>query len=306
MNSAIRAAASILAALYFLARPAFAADQPQSWWLNLKAGASYDDNVTVEQLDTKAGVGDSVGNFELSTGYKFLDSKTNKLSIAYDFSQSLHAKLSSFDIQSHDITLYGSTQIEGTTLDGTYAFYHLLLGDKNFLDIQMVDPGVLFSVAPQIFVRGDYLYMDKSFLGANAPRSAGHHQPEAELFYFFDQAHAYVLVGGDYQIENANGPEFTYKGYEMKTSVKVPFDFFTGDGVFTAGYTYLNRNYDNITPSIGARRFEHRSTVKLGIDVPVVDSLHFGVDYQFIDRNSNLPSANYTENVVGGALSYKF
>lgn len=302
----LAAAGSFLAAAMALGSSSASAEGTQPWWLDLKAGVAYDDNVTVEQLDTKAGIGDAVGNFELSTGYKFVDSKTDKFSVSYDFSQSLHAKLSDFDIQSHSLSLYGSTQFDGATVDGTYSYYHLLLAGRNFLDIHMLNPGVLYPVAPQIFVRGDYFYMYKSFLGADAPRSGSHHQPEAEMFYFFDQAHAYVLLGGDYQIETTNGPEFAYKGYELKAGLKMPFDFFSGEGEFTANYAYLNRNYDNITPSIGAKRFENRSTVKVGAEVPVVDRLAFALDYQFIDRHSNLPTANYTENVIGGTLGYKY
>jgi hypothetical protein len=289
--------------LGFWASRAHAADS-QAWGLNLKAGASYDDHVVVEQIDTSAGAGDTIGNFELSAGYKFVNTKTDKFSIGYDFSQSVHAKLSSFDIQSHDLSLHGSTEIGAATLDGTYTFYHLFLGGRNLLDIHLANPGVLYRVMPRIFLRADYLFMDKSFLGVLNPRSATHHQPELEAFYFFDNPHAFVHAGADYQIENAKGLEFTYKGYSLKAGLQLPLDFISQGGKFTANYAYLHRNYDNITPAIGARRFEVRSTVKVGAEIPIVDTLALGVNYQFVDRHSDLPTANYKENIAGGTLGY--
>lgn len=296
----------VYATAFGLSMSAALATDEKPWSLQLKAGASYDDNVVIEQIDTKAGVGDSAANFALSAGYKFVDTKTDKLSIGYDFTQSLHSKLSAFDIQNHDLSISGSTELDGATLGATYTFYHLLLGGRNFLDLHMVNPSILVPVTSHVFVRGAYLYMYKSFLGVNSNRSASHHQPEAQVFYFFDESRAYVQAGGDYEIENANGPEFTYKGYALNTSLQLPLNVMSHDVKLTAGYTYLHRYYDNITPSIGAKRRETRSTVTAGLEIPLVNRFSFLLGDRYVDSISNLPTAKYTENVISGTLSYDF
>ncbi|MDE1938434.1 MAG: hypothetical protein KGI68_05390 [Alphaproteobacteria bacterium] len=296
----------LFAAAFALSVSAAQAGDEKPWSLQLQAGTSYDDNVLIEQIDTTSGGGDVAANLALSAGYKLVDSKTDKLSIGYDFTQSLHGKLTAFDIQNHDLSISGSTQIDGTTLGASYSFYHLLLGGRSFLDLHLVNPSILIPVTPHIFVRGAYMYMYKSFLGSNSNRSASHHQPEGQVFYFFDDARAYLQAGGDYEIENANGPEFTYKGYALNTSLQLPLNVMSREGKLTASYTYLHRNYDNITPLIGAKRHETRSTFKVGAEVPLVEKLSFLLDYQHVDSNSNLPSAKYTENVISGALRYDF
>ncbi len=281
------------------------AENESTWLTKLKVGASYDDNVVVEQLDTKPGRADMAALFGVSTEYRFVNSNTEKLSIGYDFSQSLHATVKAFDIQSHDVSFSNSTRVGKATIDMSYTFYHLLLGGRNLLDMQVTDPGILFPLTSQVFVRGAYLYMDKSFHDATG-RNASHHQPELDAFYFFDHARAYVLLGGDYEIENAKGAEFTYQGYALKASLQLPMNILSRAGKVTAAYTYLHRNYENITASIGTKRYELRSTIKIGAKIPIRDRLNLLLDYQYVDRKSNLPIANYTENVVDGALSYEF
>jgi len=277
--------------IFGLSMDAARADDASPWSLGLKAGVTYDDNVVLQQTDVKTGIGDSSADLELNAGYKLIDTRTSSLSIGYDFAQNLHAKLKNFNIQNHNISIIGSTQLDGA----------------NFLDMHALNPSVLVSITPQIFVRGAYLYMGTSFLtAATRNRSASHHQPEAQFFYFFDNTRAYVLVGANYQIEDANGAEFSYKGYALTTSLQVPVDMPVEGTKLTASYTYLSRNYDNITASIGARRYERRSTLKAGVTIPLIDRLSATVDYKFMDRSSNLPTANYSENVISAALHYDF
>lgn len=293
--------------IFGLSMDAARADDASPWSLGLKAGVTYDDNVVLQQTDVKTGIGDSSADLELNAGYKLIDTRTSSLSIGYDFAQNLHAKLKNFNIQNHNISIIGSTQLDGATLGASYTFYHLFLAGANFLDMHALNPSVLVSITPQIFVRGAYLYMGTSFLtAATRNRSASHHQPEAQFFYFFDNTRAYVLVGANYQIEDANGAEFSYKGYALTTSLQVPVDMPVEGTKLTASYTYLSRNYDNITASIGARRYERRSTLKAGVTIPLIDRLSATVDYKFMDRSSNLPTANYSENVISAALHYDF
>ncbi|MBU6442955.1 MAG: DUF560 domain-containing protein [Alphaproteobacteria bacterium] len=301
------AALSLAAGLGILGWPPAQAADTNPWSLGLKAGVTYDDNVVLQQTDIKTGIGDTSADFELNAGYKLIDTKTDSLSIGYDFSQNLHAKLKNFDIQNHNISIVGSTQFEGATLGASYTFYHLFLAGGNFLDLHALNPSVLVSVTPQIFVRAAYLYMGTSFLTpATKDRSASHHQPETQLFYFFDNSRAYVLVGANYQIENANSAEFSYKGYALTASLQLPIDLPVAGSKLTVGYTYLSRNYDAITPSIGVKRYERRSTVTAGVTVPLVDKLSATLDYKYMDRSSNLLTTNYSENVIGAALHYDF
>jgi hypothetical protein len=286
------------------ASPSYAADT-QAWSLGISAGASYDDNVNVSALDVKAGKGDTITNLGLDAGYKLVDDKTNKLSFNYDFSQSLHASLKKFDIQSHELGFSGTTNWDGATLGLSYSFYHLLLGGSSFLDMHVVNPSVSGFIAPHLYLRASYFYYGKSFYTFVA-RDASHHEPHVTLFYFFNRAKSYISLDAQYQIENTTGAEYDYKGYAFTASVLQPVDLGFTTVKVKAGYTYLRLDYDNITPSIGVRRYETRSTLHASADIPLSDSLAFTLEDRYMNRNSNLLSTKYTENVISGTLHYRF
>lgn len=305
MRSHYTLAASLLVVSALVMPQAAMAQDSKPWSLGLKAGVSYDDNVTIQQLDVKSGIGDTIGNFEANAAYKLVDSQTNQLTLNYNFSQSLHKKLTNFDIQSHDIGFSGSTKVGGTTLGLSYSFYHLLLGGKRFLNMQVVSPSISGFIAPNVFLRGSYSYYDKQFHSVVA-RNASHHEPDITAFYFFNQSKSYVSLGGHYEIENTASPEFDYKGYALTAALQQPVAVGAREVKLNASYTYLHRNYNNITPSIGAKRYETRSTVAVSAEVPIVNRFSFIADYRYVDRQSNLSSANYKENVISGSLGYEF
>lgn len=301
----IHVASLFLAASAILSATPSSAASARPWSLGISAGASYDDNVNVSALDVKAGKGDAMGNFGLDAGYKLVDDGTNKLAVSYDFSQSLHATLSQFDIQSHALGMSASTEWDGTTLGLSYTFYHMLLGGSRFLDMHVVNPSVSGFVTPHLYLRASYFYYGKSFYTYVA-RDASHHEPHMTLFYFFNHAKSFVSLDAQYQIENTTGAQYDYKGYAVTASVQQPLDLGFTTVKFKAGYTYLHRNYDNITPSIGVKRYEDRSTVQASAEVPLTEGLSFELKDRYMDRNSNLLTTKYTENVISGSLHYAF
>ena len=281
------------------------AKNSKPWSLSLKADVQYDDNVTVDQTDLTSGVGDAAAVFEASAGYKLIDKKSGSLEVGYDFSQSLHQDLTNFDIQNHGLSVSGSIDAGDVSIGGMYTFYHLLLGGNGFLDMHMINPSVAGFVTPQLYVRGSYIFFDKTFKTVHS-RDATNQQPGIEAYYFFDNAKAFFSVGGHYETENATGPEFDYDGYALTTSFQMPLHVASRSGKVRASYTYSKRNYNNVTPSIGVKRRENRSTLHAQADLTIVGALSATAEYEYIDRSSNLPSADYTENIITGGLKYDF
>jgi len=306
MTNTTRTAAGLFAAAALSLAPASVlAENSKRWSLDLKAGAQYDDNVTVEQTDQTTGIADTSGVIEASVGYKLVKTDTSELAVGYNFSQSLHAKQSNFDLQSHSGSLSGSSKISGVTLGGSYYFYHLLLGGNDFLNMQLATPSISGFVAPNLLVRGSYNYFDKNFKTANS-HDATNQRPGIDAMYFFDKSKAYISLGGNYEVESAVGPEYDYKGYAATAALKLPLPVAGRQGRLKFEYTYSRRDYDNITASISAKREEKRSTYRANAEIPIADCLSFDVEYKHVDRNSNLPIANYNQNVIDGALQFTF
>jgi hypothetical protein len=273
--------------------------------LTLKAGAEYDSNVAISQISSSTGIGDAVGNASLSASYKVIEGKTFTLTAGYDFSQSLHAQLSQYDIQFHSGSIAGQLKAGKAYLGMNYSFSHILLGGQPFLDLHFTSPSVMFPVAPLIFVRPSLVYLDETFLTDRA-RDAKHVQPGMQLFWFFNHAHSYLLLGGNWQREKTVGPEFTYKGYALAATLSLPLKLLKQPGKIKADFERLSRNYDNVDLAIGDKRFDRVSTFKLRAEVPLTDHLTFGLEGKHAIRHSNQSYANLPESTVGAELVFKF
>ena len=241
----------------------------------------------------------------LSTSYKIPTSSASSITLGYDFSQSLHQTLSSFDIQLHTASISGALKVRGSSLGLSYSFSHVLLGGHPFLDMHFISPSVLVPVNSQIFVRPSFIYLDERF-PTYSTHDAKHSQPGLQAFYFFDQAHAFVLVGANYQRETTAGPEFTYRGYALDASLTLPVRVLRQESKLKASYEWLSYNYDYITPTIGVNRFDRAATFKLAAEMPILKKLSLNIEAKHIVRRSNVYFANLGENVGSAQLVYKF
>jgi hypothetical protein len=306
MKRTILAGASIFGASLFTITPASAAEQ-KPWSVAVTAGAEYDSNVSVQQTDVTTGVGDSAADLGLSAGYRLLD-KTDgpQLETGYDFSQSLHAKLKEFDLQTHGLSLGGSAPVAKAGVGAGYSFYHVLLGGQSFLDMHMLNPSVSGFVVPNVYGRVFYFYFNKRFAAPNANRDADTNQVGGNLYRFFMQSKAFVSLGARYETEATVDPQLSYGSYALGANLQLPVFFGGRRGKVNVGYEYGRWNYDHVTLSIGAKRWENRSTARALTEIPLSRAVSLTGEYRFTDRHSNFPGSSYTQNQFLAGLRYTF
>lgn len=293
--------ATAAAALASVCAPAFAAEGDFN--LEAAAGARYDSNINVEEADVLVDAEDIAAVFDVSASYE-LDASPGSLKLGYDFGQRLYEDFDQFDLQSHRFSAGARTRVAGARLGLDYSYNILRLGGDPFLDLQLISPSVAGFVAPKTYVRGYYQYMKKDF-EVLAHRDADRHSFGASAFRFFMDNDAFVSVGGRYETEDASAPELDFDGYLLEANLQLPLPGIK-DGEVQFGYNYRKRDYDNVTPSIGERRIENRSRFEAEAEIPIVGGLALHTGYQYTDRNSNFPSADYNEHLLTGALSYRF
>lgn len=285
---------------------AVAADSKKKpWSLKLEAGARYDDNISVEQLDVTTRAGDEAAIFDLSASYDAKVTKQTSVGVSYAFSQRLHEDFVDFDLQSHQFSAKIGTTAAGVKLNTSYSFYHTLLGGDSFLDMQVVSPSASKFITKSLFVRGAYSYFSKDFKIAN-DRDADTHTVSLDAFYFFNKSKSYVSAGVRYENENTVGDPFDYSAIVANAALQFPIPLGQDSGKIRLSYSYRDRDYDNITPSIGEKRVETRSVLKASLKAPIAGNFYALAEYKYADRNSNLASANYTENVGSIAIGYGF
>ncbi len=290
-----------MAAAMSSAAPLLAAET--NFDLEATAGVRYDSNINVEEADILVGAEDIAAIFDVAASVE-LEGKAGSVEIGYDFGQRLYEDFGQFDLQSHRLSAGVRTRIAGARVGLDYSYGILRLGGDPFLNSHIVSPSVAGFVAPKTYVRGYYRYWDKDFDVRN-DRDAVNHSGGFTAFRFFMDNDAFASLGASYDRENAADPQFSFDGFLIRANLKLPLPG-VNDGDVNFGYNYRKRDYDGVTPSIGERRTENQSRFEADVAIPIVGGLTLETGYQYTDRNSNFPSADYNEHLVTGALSYRF
>jgi predicted porin len=294
----------------------------KDWSLEVRAGVKFDDRVTVEEDDVSA-ASDVGFVFGLDAGYKLVNEEDTRIEIAYEFDQTLYSDLSALDYQVHTPSISAWTKsLGGVKLGIKYEFVHALLGGDDYLDQHIVSPSVTAMLSDDVQLTLMYRYYDKNYNPLDDERDGDTHQPTADLHYFFDKSKkGYLMVGGGYTDENTKGTTapvtdpYDYSGFLGRAAVQVPIEPFGLPGRLRLSYNYQVRDYDDPTSTFPAvlpppagtpTRKDNRQTVRAYADVELDDGLSLYADYRFMDRGSNLPSADYNKNVVSVGLEYRF
>lgn len=302
---AVRGAAMLVASAAALATvPALAKDE-KPFSLVVTAGAEYDSNVSVEQTDVITREGDVLAILGVEAKYKAKVAEKTSFTLGYEFEQTLHSDFTDFDMQTHTMSAGVDTRVAGVGLGLDYSFFHILLGGDGFLDMHQITPSVSGFVSKSIYLRGSYSYLDKDFKAIDS-RDAENHQVEGDAYYFFMKNKAYLSLGARYEQENTVDPALDYDGFQLSANLQLPISLLDRAGKVKFGYSYRERQYDNITPSIREKRHENRSTFKAGAELPLIGKFTLKPEYRYVDRNSNYAFSDYNEHVVTGTLSYKF
>ncbi len=274
--------------------------------IDFSTGIEYDTNVSVVEVDTSTAEGDFAALLDLGIEYETEIAPDTSLEIGYDFGQDIQFDFTDFNTQTHRGSLELSHDFGDVDVGASYQFIHSRLGGDGFLTINRVSPYVSTYVGDRTaYLRGSYIYTDKNFVGV-ADRDSDVNAINGEVFYFLNGLTTYFILGYRYESEDAVGPEFDFTAHNTKLRVIQRFPLGDRRAKFRAGWRYENRNYDSITPSIGAIRDDERHKFDASVEIPLNDIFYAELEYNYDIFNSNLPSVDFNQSVVtfriGGEL----
>lgn len=315
MKARTRSIAALLAA-FPLAAPALAlaaeaqSDKPPGekrshFSAELTAGAEYDSNVSVSDVDNNTGADDFAAVFDADFEFAPDVGAKTDFSLGYSFSQSLYADFDAFDLQSHLATADLSREVAGFDVGAAYRFSHARLGGDPFLTMHQIAPYVSRFIGDRVFVRAEYAYTDRNFVG-RADRDGRSNAASGDVYFFLRGSRTYVSAGYKYEKDDTTDPQFAYVGHNLRArfSHKIPMG-----GRFAQiklGYRFEDRGYDAVTPSIGAVRSDTRHRIQAEVEIPIDDTFFARLEFEHADFQSNLPSADYRQNVGSAKIGARF
>ena len=267
------------------------------WSVQASIGLEYDDNLNIQQLDVSTGQSDVATVIDASLGYASRWQEDYDIEAGYDFYQSLYQDYTNYNLQSHSLYLSAAREFSGLDLGLNYRYTRSLLDNDDFLQIHSLQPTLGYSVRPNWYLNLAYSYQDKKFY--QAPARDGSQQALAmDNYIVFNGNKSYIRLGYRLEGEDTKGPEFDYLGHYFNAGMSTPFSLFSKEGKVDLSYQYYTKDYSNITASIGRKRRDHRHTLGAGVTTNLSKEVFANLKYEHIAARSNLPSADFNENIL--------
>jgi hypothetical protein len=280
------------------------ADGEPEFSLGLQTGISSDSNVGVAGVN-QSGDRDTAYHFGLDAGVTLNVNSTLTLNAGYDYSTDQYVDFDQFSQQNHSLSAGARTKLENVTLGLTYTYIATLLDGDSFLDMQVISPSISGFVADKIYVRAAYSRYEKEFEVLSA-RDASTDIVTVDTFFFFDGYRSYLDLRATVEQEDADTDPFDYSGYSVGATLSLALDGFGRENTLELGTSYRDRDYDNITPSIGTERQDENMELKVGLEIPLNDTVYVRADYKYADHKSNLAVSNNDEQIVSIEFGIEF
>lgn len=278
-------------------------DSPFS--VGVSAGVEYDSNVSVNELDSNTGADDFKAVIDADFEFENKLGEKTELQLGYSFSQSIHDQFSNFDLQSHFASADLSHSFEAVDVGAAYRAIYTRLGGDGFMWMQQFSPYFSKFIGKKLFVRADYTYTDKDF-ESRTDRDATAHAGGADLYFFLNGVKTYFIAGYRYEDEDASDDQFDFQAHNLKARISQRVSLGSLDAKMKLGYRYEDRNYSSVTPSIGAVRDDTRHRFEAELEIPITERIYSLLEYEHGNFSSNLPSADYNQDVASARLGVRF
>ncbi len=293
----------VLCALALAGYTAASCAGPTEYSLELGLGAEYDSNVSIDELDASSSEGDYALTVDAELQIEKQLTQATDISLTYDFSDTSYKEFSRLDRQTHLLGGNLATDLGPATAGMSLYYINARLDGDAFLEYYRASPYISGFLAKKWFSRAAYVYSDKS-IEQNPGRDSESHAGEFDLYYFRRGLRSYLNGGYRYKQENATSDQYDYAASEIKLRYIHRWDVYERALKFELAWRYEYRDYDSLTPSIEDERWDRRQRWKVGLEYALLAQAALELYGGYADYNSNYPSADYDQYVIGTRISY--
>lgn len=297
-------AAAVAAPLPALAQPSGAkAKSPFSF--ELETGYRYNSRLAVPDLDILSASGSHGYLFKAGAELDVDLSDRTGFSAGYRFSQVSYSDLGTFDTRTH----LGSLGIKHDfgPVDAGLNYHHANseLDGRDYLEVRRLSPHISGYLSERVMLRGTYVHSEKEFDRAPG-RDATVQGAGGDAFFFLDGAKTYLSAGYLREQNDARAAEFDFDADVFSARLAHKFGIGGVDARVRLGYQHENRDYNAVTPSISAVRGDTRDSFNAEFRVDFSDWLFAALEHEINDFSSNLPAADYSQNVSTLLVGLRF
>ena len=303
----------------------------KQWDINLSISGQYDTNVVLLPIGVQP-PGGSTGisqkddfrtTYYARGEYRPIQTPEWIGGVAYGFYQSLHRRLTTFDIQDHAPSVFIQRQLGIVTARLQYAFDYVRVGQEPFLLSHAVQPILTLAEGDRHFTQIQLRYQNKDFqddrFAGNSFRDAKNWLAGVTQYAYFADGRGHIRIGYTFDTDRTGGgspltatpgvqthADWAYKAHRLSTGLGLP-EFWTLRT--NVAFDYYDMQYDNPNSfSAGGTtsRRDKITFVTASIARNVTDWLSIAAEYNYTRDQSNLPVFDYNRSIFSLTLSSRF
>jgi Flp pilus assembly protein TadD len=302
------------------------------WQVEGSASLQYDSNVMLADGSVTSREADGSAVFNVAGRAFAMRTSQQQLGAEYDFFQSLHFRLNSFDIRSHTFGLFGRMKLEPATLRLGLNYNLIALDNERFSESFTLQPSVLIQQTQNWLGLISVHYRPENYFGENdvpagqlrsvRGRDGWNVRTGFDQFWLFNQRQSYARLSYHYDVQRSDGSDWDYHGHEVGLGVQTPL---WAGLTLNANGSYYRFNYENVNSfsccpndpnnlqSLGNLeandtqiRHDSRYTVGVALSRDVGPYLTFSAGFLHISNFSNISFFDYHRNIVTLAVSGRY
>ena len=273
--------------------------------LELAAGYAWDDNVGLDELERATGESDEVTSLEIQGSAEFSFDDRASVRISAGLVDDSYRQFSQVDRRTESLGINLETLWGKATVGINWFDVSADLDDEAFLTYERLSPYVAGFLSKQWFVRGEYVYGEKT-IARRPGREADSHSVSIDSYYFIQGLQRYAVLGYTFRVDNARANRYDYDSHALKlryvhreTLANLPLELEL-EGKFE------DRRYKSPDPFIQTEREDTRLRLSAELRLLITEYASVSVHVKNSDYDSNLPTASYSDLVVGTDLRLSF
>ena len=273
--------------------------------LELTAGYAWDDNVGLDELERATGESDEVTSLEAQASASFTYKDKTSLRLSAGLVDDAYQEFSQVDRRTESYGVNLETQIADTTVGINWFDVSADLDGEAFLTYERLSPYIAGFLSKQWFIRGEYIYGQKE-IARRPAREADSHSVSIDSYYFLQGLKRYVVIGYAYREDDARANRYDYSSHAVKAKYLHRETFWQLPFELKLEGKLEDRQYSTADPMIGTEREDTRVRFAAELRVSFTQYASVAVTVKNSDYDSNLPTASYSDLVVGTEIRLSF
>lgn len=285
----------------------------KKWSVLVNAGGQYDSNVILNAAGSPlpqgiSGKADWKATLSLKGRYDIPGGEKADASVGYSLYQSLHSKLSDFNISQHILDLSGGYSISPSlALRGSYSFEYVYVGGQGYNYAHSFVPSLVISEGSGFTALLEYKYKKSNFIDSeqfkdNSERTGSNNSIGITQYIPLGKS-VVGSLGYFYDKDSTDKDYWNYTGNRVTAGL---LSRISSNMLIDLSGEYYDKAYKGVSPGEQAARLDRTYTASISATRTFSEKYSVTLGYYYTDNRSNIAIYGYDRSITSLFLNVRF